>query len=1476
MTHILFGSYFNIKREIGWWFFKKICRQFSNKFKQLLSGGSRGNNSNAPNTMAFLPNIVEQTLRDIPNFPHHYFNLECKTTRNFRDHNRDIAQEFSYTAVLKNSQPFTYLQNIIPLLFNLFESLLQEIREVYRDFDLVRIFITHKSLTSCNIIIPPKYLKDISPETIMQEIGRIIRSNTSIPADEQLEINVAAIRNVRGMSFFHISNVWKDLLKKKCIIGIKNNDSLCLPRAIAVAIAYEKHKKQPKDRELERSYNAIRRPDRGTGGVGKKMNLQKRMALRYLALARLPVREGIMDDIQHYERALNVGITLYSCTLGNKEIYQGLKNKEHSISIYYTDNIDGKGNGHFSVITKVNALLSRSYYCPSCDVGYNNKDRHQCASLCNLCEEKCEKIEVVPCSQCYAPCRSQKCLERHLAKKQCESMQFCQHCHIRLRGFGKPFRDPDLHICSECFCPNCNFYYLEDDTLHRCYMKGTPSALKDDVRYIFYDFESMQEGESEHIPNLVVTHSICNDCQDVTQVKPNVSKCYRCGSRCEKCDKLNDSKTGFLRDPCDNCAKRENVFSGVNTVEKFCQWLIHPQHSNTLVIAHNAKAYDAYFIYSYLVRTSYTPSIIFQGSKIMFCQVPRLNIKLLDSVNFLPMPLAALPKSFGLNEMKKGYFPHFYNTFEQKEPNLPHLPDRKFYDPDHMRASQRDEFNVWYDAHRDEPFNMYDELLEYCRSDVNILLNACWKFRQLVLDITENEVDTFQYVTIASVCMGIFRTRFLPQEYSILLSKDKQDRCNHGHYCTCTHTRARRITANSPLEFQTADGGTWKEMTDPKDMDNCQFASSPVALLPPHGYARRDRFSKQCLQWLSIFQQNFPEPITIQTALSEEGEKRVFFQYKEQHRRFSLDGYFVDSQGQPHALEFNGCYFHGCPLCFPNDRETTSVGNKSISRRYQDTIFKENMLKTLGFTLHTTWSCEFEKQLKEDLSLSEAFEGLNIREPLDIRDCYFGGRTNALVLSKTFQEGEKAGYVDFCSLYPFALKHFDYPLGHPKRITSDFLPLVRETCQEKPCKSFGKACPGEHISLPYVGVIRMKILPPNDLYHPILPIRCGGKLMFPLCFTCAFKENITDDCRCKDSQRCLENTWCTPEVNAALTIGYKIVEISEILHWEEQSSTIFDGYINSFLRFKAQASGYPEAVKTSQERERFLQDYYEKEGIQLDAEKIEKNPGLRSIAKLALNSFYGKFGQNQNMKKCNFIKKAEDLYKMLGDVTKKLSDFHILNPRMMLIEYKQADEFVKVDPKTNVIMAAFCTSYARLHLWKLMNSLGKRVLYHDTDSVIYTYTSEEGHPQKGDFLGDLTDELACKNVGCSGCEEGHWIDDFVSCGPKNYAYHLNTGQTFCKVRGFSLNYASSQIVHFQSMREALYSWYNKEGRGGGGGGGGKTSNDNEDLITTTTQILRDKLKPRIYSKKVPKKYGVVYNKRRVFDNFTTCPFGYKC
>ena len=49
------------------------------------------------------------------------------------------------------------------------------------------------------------------------------------------------------------------------------------------------------------------------------------------------------------------------------------------------------------------------------------------------------------------------------------------------------------------------------------------------------------------------------------------------------------------------------------------------------------------------------------------------------------------------------------------------------------------------------------------------------------------------------------------------------------------------------------------------------------------------------------------------------------------------------------------------------------------------------------------------------------------------------------------------------------------------------------------------------------------------------------------------------------------------------------------------------------------------------------------------------------------------------------------------------------------------------------------------------------------------------------------------------------ISEFVSGAPKNYAYRVLKGEgrekSVCKVRGISLNYNASKMVHFKVMRD---------------------------------------------------------------------------
>ena len=171
-------------------------------------------------------------------------------------------------------------------------------------------------------------------------------------------------------------------------------------------------------------------------------------------------------------------------------------------------------------------------------------------------------------------------------------------------------------------------------------------------------------------------------------------------------------------------------------------------------------------------------------------------------------------------------------------------------------------------------------------------------------------------------------------------------------------------------------------------------------------------------------------------------------------------------------------------------------------------------------------------------------------------------------MSQKFTNGEKGHYADFTSLYPDILKYKRFPVGHPIRIVNKFHCISTEKCDGN-CMYAN--CDGEHLKLPYFGLMKARFIPPVNLRHPILPVRCNGKLNF-LFATNVLQRKIQNSV----NDRSFTHTYCTLEIEVAINMGYIIEEIYEVLHWPEtemynpetKQGGLFTEYINTFLKMK--------------------------------------------------------------------------------------------------------------------------------------------------------------------------------------------------------------------------------------------------------------------------------------------------------------------
>ena len=62
-----------------------------------------------------------------------------------------------------------------------------------------------------------------------------------------------------------------------------------------------------------------------------------------------------------------------------------------------------------------------------------------------------------------------------------------------------------------------------------------------------------------------------------------------------------------------------------------------------------------------------------------------------------------------------------------------------------------------------------------------------------------------------------------------------------------------------------------------------------------------------------------------------------------------------------------------------------------------------------------------------------------------------------------------------------------------------------------------------------------------------------------------------------------------------------------------------------------------------------MKQYEEHEGIKLDPSRIEKNPDRKQVAKLMLNSFWGKFGENEHRVQTQSIQDEDVWQKIVQD-----------------------------------------------------------------------------------------------------------------------------------------------------------------------------------------------------------------------------------
>jgi len=179
----------------------------------------------------------------------------------------------------------------------------------------------------------------------------------------------------------------------------------------------------------------------------------------------------------------------------------------------------------------------------------------------------------------------------------------------------------------------------------------------------------------------------------------------------------------------------------------------------------------------------------------------------------------------------------------------------------------------------------------------------------------------------------------------------------------------------------------------------------------------------------------------------------------------------------------------------------------------------------------------------------------------------------------------------------------------------------------------------------------------------------------------------------------------------AVKKGYRILEIYEVYEYQvnQYSAETVEGghfvdYINTFLKLKAESSGYTGWVRSPADEVLYIQTFFKNEDIRLDSEFIKSNPAKQGLAKLCLNSMWGKLTESNDRTQTKVISEPKDLYSFLATPGIVVTNLAFASDDVDCISWKHAaEEHVPNLRHTNEVIGAYVTACARIHLYRYLD-----------------------------------------------------------------------------------------------------------------------------------------------------------------------------
>lgn len=465
---------------------------------------------------------------------------------------------------------------------------------------------------------------------------------------------------------------------------------------------------------------------------------------------------------------------------------------------------------------------------------------------------------------------------------------------------------------------------------------------------------------------------------------------------------------------------------------------------------------------------------------------------------------------------------------------------------------------------------------------------------------------------------------------------------------------------------------------------------------------------------------------------------------------------------------FMDCTYWGCGVCFQGDPTDIHPTRKITYLQLQSQF--EYMLTRL----ESTYKVEIMWEHRYDSTWNELSEYTKECVHLfDWNDAFYGGRTevfsayaNADVLDKEIKD------IDVTSLYPSVyLKKLC--VGIPEHLLGEQIDVSRlhPTHSDR-----------------YFGFVKCHVTPRSSDIIGLLPQRDdeNGRLCFPV--------------------YPMKGVWGTEELYFAMQHGYEVDQVYEVYHWNEEASSdqLLRGYVSFFLRMKQEAEGWKKLGASSDEppppeiMKQIIEKLYRENGglARVRPEHVAKNPVFRQLAKLFLNSLWGKFAQKIMRTLFQTLYGMEEFYHVWTDPSMEQDSFQFResSPGIFKAHYKIKEPFQKPVAHGNIFFAAMVTMHARCVLHECIYRIGpERALYVDTDSLKFLKDKDDPiENYTGIGLGKWTDEYPNET-----------ITEFAAMAPKMYSVKFASDNESVRGKGICLSLRNQRQLCMDNMKGLL-------------------------------------------------------------------------